>query len=265
MQVVLRPALTCLLMLLVACTGQLTPSPLPPPPVPPATVACDDQFAFSRPLTSQPGTALCRGGYAVLHSTVRKTPNYVAERLEAVNLDGSITRSDDFRPDPELAPAERAELGDYRNSGYDRGHMAPAADFTTDAARMSQSFLLSNMVPQNGSLNSGWWDSLERATRACAKTLGAVYVLSGPIYTGPVTTIGSGRVAVPSSLFKIIADAGGNSRAFVVPNAAGVKPGFAPYRVTVAAVEAATGVNFFPTGGVDEGALGTLCPGAYGP
>jgi endonuclease G, mitochondrial len=267
MRVVFRLALS-LLTLLAACAGQIAPPtptpPAPPPPAPPTTTPCDDQFLFGRPLTSQPGTPLCRSGYAVLHSPVYKTPIYVAERLEAINLDGPIARTDDFRADPELPPGERSELVDYRGSGYDRGHMAPAADFTTDAARMSQSFLLSNMIPQNGSLNSGWWDSLERATRACAKTLGTVYVLSGPIYSDPVATIGPGKAGVPSNLFKIIADGGGNSKAFIVPNAA-VKPGFTPYRVTVAAVEAVTELNFFSAGGVDETALGTLCPGAYGP
>ena len=264
----LAPLLT---LLLAACAGQLTPppdpAPTPPPPaLPPITeTRCADQFfAGTAPTTLEPNAFLCRRAYALLHSPARKTPLVVAEHLQASNLDGPITRTNDYRPDPELPVGARAELSDYRGSGWDRGHMAPANDFSTDPVQMSESFLLSNFVPQNRALNAGWWEGLESATRACARSLGAVFVLTGPVFSNPSSTIGPGAVNIPSSLYKIIVSSDGGSRAYLIANAPATQKGFAAYQVSISRLEGLTGLRFFSSGTVDADALGSLCTGAYG-
>jgi endonuclease G len=260
--------LVALLLVMSGCTAATVPPPSPvapptPPPAPP-TLACGEHFTRGRVISSTPTTFLCRAGYAVLHSATRRTPLLVAQRLEPSGFDGTASRTDDFRPDLELPAGERSELADYRSSGYDRGHMAPSADFSSSAERVSESFLLSNVVPQDGTLNSGWWASLESATRACARSEGMVWVLTGPIFADPVASIGANRVGVPSSLFKVIVNSSGSSRAYVIANAAPALKGFRAYQVTVSRVEDATGLELFPQGGVIEDTLGTLCAGAFG-
>ncbi|MDX2004422.1 MAG: DNA/RNA non-specific endonuclease [Meiothermus sp.] len=257
----LRAALLLLLALLAACSPASPPNPL-------TEGVCGASFAYGRPAHALPETQfLCRKGYAVLHDNGRKVPLYSAQQLRAEALDGSVARTDDFRPDPELLEGQRAELGDYRNSGYDRGHMAPAGDFSTDPQAMSESFLLSNMVPQNGTMNSGIWAGLESATRACARSVGAIYVLTGPVFEGTPRAIGTNQVAVPSHLYKIILEAqGGDSRAYLMPNTAlpAQGGGFTQYRVSIDEVERRTGLDFFPGGQVLEDGLGTLCKNTFG-
>ncbi len=229
--------------------------------------ACGDKFAYARPEINTPGatTFLCRQGYAVLHDDTRKVPLYSAEHLEGRDLTGEQARTDNFQADPDLPPGGRAELNDYRRSGFDRGHMAPAADFSGSASEMDQSFLLSNMVPQNGDLNRHVWAGLESATRACAKTLGAVHVLTGPIFDDKVKVIGPDRVEVPDMLYKIVVGPRGNSRAFLMPNKSlSSDTSFARYEVPIAEVERLSGITFFPGSPLDVNKKGNLCPGAYG-
>lgn len=145
--------------------------------------------------------------------------------------------------------------------------MAPAGDFSTDPQSMSESFLLSNMIPQNGTMNSGIWAGLESANRACAKSVGAIFVLTGPIFERTPKTIGAGQVAVPSHLYKIILEVqGGDSRAYLMPNTAlpAQGGGFTQYRVTIDEVESRSGLDFFPAGQVAEGSLGTLSKKTFG-
>jgi endonuclease G, mitochondrial len=106
--------------------------------VPPMELRPCAQFFYGDvPLSQDQNTTfLCRAGYATLHNNLLKVPVYSAHKLEGKNLNGTITRTDDFRPDPGLAVGTRAELEDYKRSGYDRGHMSPAADFSTDSLQM---------------------------------------------------------------------------------------------------------------------------------
>lgn len=151
---------------------------------------------------------LCYEAFAILHSGETRTPVFVAQRLnrQAI-LDADERRGDKFFADARLPRAERAELADYKGSGYARGHMAPAGDMPTPAA-MAQSFSLANMVPQSQKQNSGPWAKIEKDTRHYAlRAKGDVYVITGPVFNVSSGTIGANRVRVPSHLFKLVYDA----------------------------------------------------------
>jgi endonuclease G len=143
--------------------------------------------------------ALCYDSFAILHSGESKTPVFVAERLNQASVaDADEKRTNRFFADARLRSAERATLEDYKNSGYDRGHMAPAGDMPT-AQAMAQSFSLANMVPQGPEHNRGVWaKSVEMATRSYVKrAAGDVYVITGPVYVPSIAQspgIGPGQV-----------------------------------------------------------------------
>lgn len=231
---------------------------------------CGDKFAFGRPTVTGEGenaTLLCRAGYAALHDPDLKVSLYAAEHLTERDADGSVPRNDDFRPDPDLPEGARAELSDYRGSGFDRGHLAPAADFSDDPQEMQESFLLSNMVPQNGPMNEGIWAGLESATRACSRSAREIYVLTGPVFTGGrARTVGRNNIAVPGALYKIVLDPrSGDFRAYLMPNRALRRTSnFAPYAVPIGDIERQTGLTFFPNGSVNKSSLGSLCADAFG-
>lgn len=151
---------------------------------------------------------LCYEAFAILHSGETRTPVFVAEKLNRQSiLDADEKRSDKFFADARLPKAERAELSDYKGSGYARGHMAPAGDMPTPAA-MAQSFSLANTVPQSRQQNSGPWAKIESDTRQYAlRAKGDVYVITGPVFDANSPTIGASQVKVPSHLYKLVYDA----------------------------------------------------------
>lgn len=151
---------------------------------------------------------LCFTAFAVLHNGQTKTPVFVAERLNRHILEQArdVARTDRFYAEARLPRAERAELEDYRLSGYSRGHMAPAGNMATPEA-MAQSFSLANMAPQNQTHNAGAWNRIEEDTRRyIRRAQGDVYVFTGPVYSAQPPTIGDNRVAVPSHFFKLVYD-----------------------------------------------------------
>ena len=207
------------------------PTALPAPAQPARSgdhfFACRDQFPAQQPLSLESldsqwsAHALCADAFAVLYSGRTKTPLLVVERLNRARLQQAqgVERTDQFYPDPRLPGPQRAELSDYRGSGFDRGHLAAAANQPTPAA-MHDSFALSNMVPQDPTHNRQPWAKLEGDIRKYAlRASGDVFVYTGALYEGPPLTIGTNGVHVPSHLFKLVYDATTHRAwAYVLPN-----------------------------------------------
>jgi endonuclease G len=189
---------------------------------------------------------VCKSGYAFNYNYATKVSYFVVERIDGAKLVKSAPRKDDFREDPEIPAQFRATLKDYTGAGYDRGHMAPAADFMYDAGLISESFFMTNMMPQVPGNNRGIWKYLEEMTRYWAQTHGTVYVITGTIYAGPVKTIGN-AVAVPSHIYKIVIDPKtGKTASFLFPNEKLDPKLIDQYAVNVKEIESKTGINFSP-------------------
>lgn len=190
-----------------------------------------------------------RVGYALGYSEKYEQPLWVTYKLTADEVKSKkARRSDDFRSDPDITTGS-ATPEDYKKSYFDRGHLAPAADMSFSLQAMSESFYMSNMSPQRPEFNRGIWKKLEEKVRDYAAACGALYVVSGPIFdpNTPSITIGSNKIAVPDKYYKVLLDpntTNPKSIAFVIDNRNAKQP-LSQYAVTVDAVEALTGLDFF--------------------
>lgn len=213
------------------------------------SVDADDKLVMQTSPKGTPEQMLERTGYVVSYNKTTRLPNWVAWHLTAERTEGSAKRSDvDFAEDTDV-PEPRATDWDYYNSGYDRGHMCPAADNKWSKKAMEESFLFTNMCPQNGNLNRGDWNEMEMACRKWAKKYGGVYIVCGPIlYKGKHKTIGKNKVVVPEAFFKVVLRTGDDPQAigFIYKNTSGNRPKDA-YVNTVDEVERITGIDFFPS------------------
>ena len=195
---------------------------------------------------AEPGDQeLFKTNYAVIHRCSAKAPAAVFETITPQSISGPAKRQDDFRADPSVHEQCRATLNDYAGRPYDRGHMAAAGNNTQTREIMSESFFLSNMVPQTPNNNRGIWRILEMQIRDQVKSTGTpLYVISGGIYDPGHLKIGNG-VGVPTRLFKIIVNKQtGNVTAFLMPNSALPVSDLPKYKTTVQEIEQATGISF---------------------
>lgn len=187
---------------------------------------------------------ICYSAFAVLHSGVTRTPLWAAEHLTRNGLEAAVAteRKDTFHEEPRLPPDERADLDDYTRSGYDRGHLAPAADMPDERAQ-HESFSLANMIPQDPQSNRGLWSGIESAARGLARRSSELYVVSGPVFQGGTLKRLRGRVLVPTHIFKAVYDPKRNqAAAYLAENADGDQ-----WRtVSIAELQQTTGINPFP-------------------
>lgn len=149
---------------------------------------------------------LYRKGYVTSYNHVTRTPNWVAWTLTKEHTYGDNQRSEErFEEDTDVK-TPRATYMDYYNSRYDRGHMCPAGDNKWDAQAMTQSFLMTNVCPQNHGLNKEDWNTLEMQCRTWARRYGEVVIVCGPIFSNDNEPrfIGRNRVRVPDSFYKVV-------------------------------------------------------------
>lgn len=205
-------------------------------------------------------------GYVLSHDSQAKIAAWVCESLEPAHAVQNAQRRDPFAPDPKLTGQPRAEKADYKGSGYDRGHMTPSEDRIFDQTRNDETFFLSNMVPQNGSMNSGIWRVLEDRVRGWVVDgkLKETKVVSAGFFYDPAEEdpdtadglvdhfiIGDGAVAVPTHLFKVVVgvDEAGERQAiaFSLKNEKRPQPyDLRDFVVPIRWLERRTGLDFLP-------------------
>lgn len=185
--------------------------------------------------------------YTVSYNFEWLIPNWVAYSLTDDETYGTVPRENSFYPDP-LIKGVAIETGEYTHSGYDRGHMAPAADMKWSEQAMYESFYMTNVCPQNRNLNRGDWNDLEELARDWAKKYGSIYIACGPIVYDENVTIGNNhRIVVPAAFYKVFLRKNHSSWTtigFVFENVAGNKP-LMTYMTSVDEVENMTGIDFF--------------------
>lgn len=186
--------------------------------------------------------------YTLAYSEADEQAYWVYYHLTPELINGTQTRTDDFRADP-LVSTGSASLDDYKGSGYDRGHLCPAADMTLNKTSMSESFYLSNMSPQNPSFNRGIWSKLEVRVRQWVGEYGDLYVVSAGVLTDKLGAIGTDEVTVPKSYYKVIYSEKNGMIALILPNQ-GSTTGLDQFVVSVDEVERQTGIDFFS--GLDD-------------
>jgi endonuclease G len=185
---------------------------------------------------------VCYSGYAVFHSGVTRTPLSSAEHLTAERLSHHVKRNGVFHADPNIPPENRAEVQDYKKSGFDRGHMAPAADMT-DQKSMTECFSLANMIPQNPNNNQVLWKGIETTVRDLATNSGDLYVVTGPIFYGAGLKKINNRVTVPTYIYKAVYDSTrGQAAAYLVKNEKGNRY----VRISIPELEKVSGIAVFP-------------------
>lgn len=185
-------------------------------------------------------------GFRLSFNAHNKTPNWVAWELLGSETSGESSRSNKFWTDSEILNC--SENADYSRSGYDRGHICPAADQKWSQQAMDDCFVMANMCPQDHALNSGAWNTLENKERSWALRDSSILIVAGPIYSDTDNaTIGKNKVRVPGAFFKcIVAPYIDEPRgiAFVYPNMS--SPGnMQNYVTTIDQVEQLTGFDFF--------------------
>ena len=199
-------------------------------------------------LTDRPEQILKRVAYTASYNSDLRIPNWVAWQLTGAHTEGKNKRAGvKFQEDTDV-PLPRAVDFDYVRSGYDRGHLCPSADNRWDATAQEQSFLLTNVCPQDHNLNVGDWHELENLCRKWAKTYGSIYIVAGPVLLkGKHKTIGKNKVTVPEAFFKVVLCMEGEPKAigFIYRNELGNRPK-SHYVNTIDDVERITGIDFFP-------------------
>lgn len=200
--------------------------------------------------------------YVESYSSSRGTPNWVSWHLSTADFSGVADRQNNFAAFTGLpAGAFQVQSNSYTGSGFDRGHNTPSADRTSSTAANSATFLMSNMIPQAPQNNQHTWADLENYLRAVALQGNEVYIIMGSYGTGGVGssgsagTIASGKVTVPSNVWKVavilpngdndLSRVAADTRIIAVntPNINTIDAEWKKYRVTVRAIEKATGYD----------------------
>ncbi|WP_373514095.1 DNA/RNA non-specific endonuclease [Persicitalea sp.] len=189
-----------------------------------------------------------RVGYTLKYVEKYELPAWVAYVLQQDQINGKEERENQFIPDPAVRTGT-AVSNDYTRSGYDRGHLAPAADFKNSYQVMKETFYMSNICPQEPQFNRGIWLELEKLVRAWAYKYQKIYVVTGPVLEPGLPTIGrSNRVAVPRQFYKVVLYVNPpyvKGIAFLMDNKPS-KASLASFVVPIDKVESLTGVDFFP-------------------
>lgn len=235
----IRLTVTCILLTMSLSSGTLHAQRLPV-----------DKSLIEMPAVHAQDSIIRHTGYTSNFNTQRMIPNWVAYELTSAELNGQVRRPSNspFQPDPDFM-GPQPDRSDYSYSGWDKGHMAPAADMKWSDMSMYESFYFINVCPQDHDFNAGDWEKLEEKARSIARQNGTLWVTVGPIITeSQYGTLGENHVVIPDAFFKafLMRNAKGEwkSIAFVMPNES-THHALGNYALTVNDLEETTGIDLF--------------------
>lgn len=203
-------------------------------------------IAFFLP-TSTTGQIVHHNGYSLSYSEPHEQAEWVAYELKKDHLSNTNFKRPYFEIDNAVKTGA-ASWRNYKNSGYDRGHLCPAGDRKYSKEAHDETFLTSNISPQKHDFNSGIWNSLEQKVRYWASRYNGVFVITGGVLNGNMNTIGSENVSVPNKFYKVIMYYNSGKPkvlAFLLPHENSRQPLY-NFVVSINEIEAITGIDFFP-------------------
>jgi len=199
------------------------------------------------PATGSTDLIIVHTGFSLVYNETHEQASWVAYELTKDETTKKFERTDKFIPDPKVS-TETANNADYAGAGYDRGHLAPAADMGWSKTTVAESFYYSNMSPQEPGFNRGIWKKTEELVRDWAVENNSLYVVTGPVLANGLKFIGKNEVSVPKYYYKVILDYSQPSVkgiGFIMPNTDSKEsPG--SFAVSIDSIEQFTGIDFFP-------------------
>lgn len=205
-----------------------------------------NQFVYKgAPISNYGSIFLCKTNFAIHYNEQLKNADYVVEHISTQSIRTNVIRKNNFNEDHSIPQMYQATLADYHIEGIDRGHLSPAGDNTSSSQSMSESFLLSNIVPQDSHNNRGIWNKLETHIRNYVNSKNELYVVTGTYYTS-ISYIGN-NVAVPTHLYKVIVDPVFKTGiAFLIPNINVPAASLRNYAMSIAELEHIVNIDFMP-------------------
>lgn len=206
----------------------------------------EDTNVFFMP-TSTTGQIVHHKGYSLSYSEAHEQAEWVAYELKKEHLFNTNFTRPYFEVDNAIK-TKAAHWRNYKQSGYDRGHLCPAADRKYSQSAHDETFLTSNISPQKHNFNSGIWNTLEQKVRYWASKYNGVFVVTGGVLKNDLKTIGDENVTVPNQFYKVLLDYN-NGKPKMIGFLIAHENSNAPlynFVVSVDKIEALTGIDFFP-------------------
>lgn len=197
--------------------------------------------------TSTTNQIISHDYYTLSYNEKYEQAEWVAYELKKEHLTKTNRKRPYFIQDRKVT-SKSAHYKNFKNTGYSKGHLCPAGDRKFSEAAFNETFLTSNISPQNLKFNAGVWNRLEQKTRYWASKERKLYVVTGGILNENLPTIGTEKVAVPKFFYKILFD---NTEpdikviAFLIPHQESKKPLY-EFVVSIDWIEQLTGLDFFP-------------------
>ena len=177
------------------------------------------------------------------YSKLHKQALWTFHKLTRKSIQGNTSRTNDYRFDPKVA--DPVDNTDYRGSGFDRGHLVPAADMKLNYQSMSETFFMTNMSPQRAGFNRAIWKQLEDGIRSQVRSLGDAFIVTAPVLSKKLPTIKSG-VSIPTLFYKIAYFPKAKvMRAYLLENRKYSGASYSDFQVPVDEIEELTGIDFF--------------------
>lgn len=185
--------------------------------------------------------------FTISYNPTHKQSDWVAYELTATEVNAKQERCNCFNIDKNIS-SDPVSYRDYSSSGFDKGHLCPAADCNISKQANEESFLMTNMSPQLPLFNRGIWSDLEEWVRETAVSYSTVYVTTGPVFVNNLGTLSEKKITIPGYYYKTLLRLEGDkvkTIAFLIPHVGAVGK-LQDYVVSVNTIETITGIDFYP-------------------